>query len=93
MPWFYLSFADGDRPKGQQWLGACHVEADNFVAAVTRSWEARCNPGGEVRGLELPVGVAPPEAFCDRLMSRADLEEFDRAIGGRGAVAKWPDPD
>lgn len=53
MAWFYLSFSDPDRPKGQQFLGATIIEADNCVFATSKAWKLGLNPGGQVAFVEL----------------------------------------
>jgi hypothetical protein len=57
LAWWYMSFADSSRPKGQQWLGACIVEGYGLATATRRSWELGVNPGGGVL-----AGPIPPEA-------------------------------
>ena len=86
MTWFYLSFADADRARGQQWLGACHVEAGDFSEAVAKAHLLGCNPGGDIRGIEVPQ---PPKTFRDRLLSLQDLRDLDRAVGGDGNAVSW----
>jgi len=53
MPFFWMSFCDPDKPKGSQFLGACIVEALNVRDAIQVSWECGCNPGGEVKVIEI----------------------------------------
>jgi len=81
--WYWLSFA-GDK----RWLGAAIVEAPDFITAVHRSHVLGCNPGGEVMGQPFPDGVAPPPEYANRLLTRAECEAFDRAMGGDGALEK-----
>jgi hypothetical protein len=50
-PWWWLSFADGEKPKGEQFLGGCLVQADDFLGAVAEATRIGINPGGECRGL------------------------------------------
>lgn len=64
--WFWLSFADPTRPAGEQFLGACIVEAPDPISAVQMSWALGCNPGGEVKFAVLPM--APPEDKRGRLL-------------------------
>ena len=52
---YYLSFADPNKPKGTQFLGACIVKTPNFMLAVQGAWNFKCNPGGECKGAELPA--------------------------------------
>lgn len=77
-PWWYLSFCDPDLPKGTQFLGGCYVQAASLADAITASWEAGCNPGGEVKAVDIPIEVwaefspVTPED-CYRLLTREEL--------------------
>lgn len=51
---YYLSFADHDCPKGEQFLGATIVEAASPKGAVEESHRRKLNPGGEVLIVPLP---------------------------------------
>lgn len=84
--WFWLSFADGKRPKGQQWLGASVVQGVDFPTAVVESHAQGCNPGGEVQGTEFRLGFEPPAEFTNRLLTMNEARAFDRAIGGDGTI-------
>ena len=83
---YYLSFVDKDRPVGQRFLGGCVVDVDRpaknghdkwAVAAVQKSWELECNPGGEV--MILNVTGSPHNHHFPRgiLLSRAEMEAID----------------
>lgn len=77
--WFYLSFADGDLPTGQQFLGGAYIQGINQGAAVSRAHKLGINPGGEVQ----IVGPLTPNAMAEnvpaedreRLLTREELEE------------------
>ena len=73
MKWFWLSFADADR-----FLGAVLVPAHSFVEAIKVSWILGLNPGGDVLPVEAPDGFQPRAGWAERLLSRADCEEFER---------------
>nr|ABU51093.1 BpiB02 [uncultured organism Bio4] len=73
---FYMSFADGSKPKGQQFLGGLFIQAKSFTGAIRASHQQGLNPGGEVQAA---VVQRPVESkWIGRLMSRAELEEMDR---------------
>lgn len=75
--WYYLSFADSERPKGTQFLGACIVgPAEDFIAAVKLAHALGCNPGGEVLGHEVPAETALRVPLGDRrrLLTREEIE-------------------
>lgn len=80
MTWWWLSFADGKRPRGDQFLGACLVQASDGIDAVRTTHRMGLNPGGEV--LFLPVESAKvdrvPERYRNRLLTRAECEQMDR---------------
>src|SRR5215470_16521351 len=81
--WLYLSFADGDLPKGQQFLGAVILRAINEPGLVAATARAKgLNPGGEMLMFEITdkaVEKLHPK-WTNRLLSKADLEEMDRAL-------------
>jgi hypothetical protein len=78
--WWWLSFCDPSLPEGDQFLGACIVQAKGFLLATMRARMLGCNPGGECQGVgpmeELPPALANA---TDRLLSRAECEELDAA--------------
>lgn len=74
LPWWWLSFADGEKPKGEQFLGACLVQGATLPDAIKEAWRLKINPGGEVMSGELggyPVDV--PEKWANRLLSHEDM--------------------
>jgi hypothetical protein len=71
---FYLSFADGNRPKGSQWLGGCYIRADSIDEAMVLSRALGINPGGEVRIYgPFPAVVLVPE-YENKLLDEAGIE-------------------
>lgn len=74
MSWHYLSFATDD-----EFLGGVLVDAPNMIAATATAHALGINPGGQVAGVVCPE--PPPEEWCNRLLTRDDLEAFDRAMG------------
>lgn len=77
--WWYLSFADPDRPTGQHFLGVALVRATCHADAVRMAWRNGCNPGGQVLGHPVPYESGdPPEAMRHRLVS--DSAELDRLM-------------
>jgi hypothetical protein len=75
MMW-WLSFADPDLPQGSQFLGVVIVRANDFKRAV--SWTNRhgVNPGGEIRGFQLPDDSPVPQSCIGRLLTRAECDRF-----------------
>lgn len=71
--WWWLSFADPDRPKGEQFLGVAIVRARGLGLAITRCHQLKINPGGQVQGYEIPPDVKIVEGTADRLLSRKEL--------------------
>lgn len=81
--WWWLSFCDGDRPAGSQFLGACLVKASGFFGATMVARSLGCNPGGECQGLgPIPLSVGVKGGWAERLLTRAECEEFDRVHAG-----------
>lgn len=69
---WWISFCDGSKPKGTQFLGVVIVRAKGFAGAIKRAWDIGINPGGEAQGYETdPSGIAPEH--MDRLLSKSDL--------------------
>lgn len=86
----WLSFCDGDRPAGDQFLGACIVRIHatdeprhDTREAIQAAWRLGCNPGGECRligGWDFPDTSIIPEEWIGRLLTREKCEEFDRLM-------------
>lgn len=86
MFWF-LSFADGRRPKGTQFLGGAIVEAQDFMAAIKKTHALGINPGGEVQGTGPSitvdsVGEELNKKYSNRLLTREECVEWDEAADG-----------
>lgn len=54
LSYWWLSFADSERPEGSQFLGVCIVQAKGITSAIRLTHTLGINPGGEVAGFELP---------------------------------------
>jgi hypothetical protein len=68
--WWWLSFADESG-----FLGAVLTRAHGFVTAVTKTHMLGVNPGGEVRGMEIPDEVIDSslynhKQYADQLLSK-----------------------
>lgn len=74
MTWFWFSFADPAKPKGEQFLGGCWAEGDHPMAALRETHRRGINPGGEVQISELDSRQAPPEQERWKLLQRDDIE-------------------
>jgi hypothetical protein len=81
MTWWWLSFADGDLPKGQQFLGVAIVEAMGFFTATMVARAHGINPGGECQGFQFPPGRVPPDRYQNRLLTRPEAEALDNELG------------
>lgn len=73
--WWWLSFADGNLPEGEQFLGVAIVPGGGIMEAVLNAKFLGCNPGGEVMGIQIPDEHVPHERYRHRLLSKQDLEE------------------
>lgn len=83
---WWLSFADPDRPKGQQFLGLCIVEAVDEITAAKVAHALGINPGGEVKFMDLvPEKVArlsfDLSAYYDRFIPRDEALVLTDRIG------------
>lgn len=76
MALMWCSFADGNLPKGRQFLGVAVVEADNITIALTRINFLGINPGGEVVFAPIPPELAPSDEWVNRLLSRKEAEQL-----------------
>lgn len=77
---WWLSFADPDRPKGEQFLGVAIVRASGMGPAVTTAHVLKINPGGEVQGVEIPKTLAPPDEWIGRLLSREEIVDLEKIM-------------
>lgn len=53
-PWFWMSFADPNAPKGSQFLGAVLLQATVGGDPISTSFFLGLNPGGEIMFGEVP---------------------------------------
>jgi|HubBroStandDraft_4_1064222.scaffolds.fasta_scaffold116597_4 hypothetical protein len=75
---FWLSFCDPDKPKGSQFLGANIIEASDAIMAHFGSGIYGCNPGGEVKIIEIPQtanDMFDHVKDTNRLLSAKEIEE------------------
>lgn len=77
--WYYLSFADQDKPEGEKWSGCCCVEAEDHIDAVREARRQGCNPGGEVLMQPVPDSEVVPEAIRNKLIT--DLKFLELIFG------------
>jgi hypothetical protein len=68
--WFYLSFAE------ETFKGACIVKAATFLEAVREAHRLKINPGGQVRGHQIPEDAVYDPKYRNRLLSKEDLQEM-----------------
>jgi hypothetical protein len=79
MSWWWLSFCDGNKPAGSQFLGVAVVQiADGgMIGAVRRAHQLGINPGGEVMGFEVRAGIDPPVELREKLVAdKAVIQEL-----------------
>lgn len=85
--WWWLSFADPSLPTGSQFLGACIVRGSNIVMAALEAHRLKISPGGQVLGISFAEhGKTPAAGYTNRLLTRAECEEFDRVMAQREAI-------
>lgn len=73
MTYYWLSFVDDARPKGQRFLGGCLVEATSGSKAVMEAWKQKCNPGGEVAIVKITSKANVAKFQLNHLYSRAEM--------------------
>ncbi len=69
LSWFWLSFADAGKPRGEQFLGVVILQARDSRHAHMESHRLGLNPGGEV--LIYPT-TEPHEQYRNRVLSRIE---------------------
>ena len=79
MTWWWLSFADGHRPRGKQFLGVVMVSGETIGDAIQEAWRRNINPGGEVQGICLDE-VEAPAAWRNRLLTKKQTKEADHSL-------------
>lgn len=77
MQWFYLSFVDATRPKGQRFNGCCILQAETALDALPQAWKHKINPGGEA--MIVPMIGEPPAEKTYKLFRTRD--EARAALG------------
>ena len=79
-PWWWLSFVDDRRPKGQKSLGISIVQGSTLEDAVRVAHRLGCNPGGEVAGKVLPAHLLPFMEHRNRLHPPEDARDLANLI-------------
>lgn len=70
--WWWMSFADGAKPAGEQFLGVCIVYGPDFEGAHSATWFYDLNPGGELLGQPIPKGLKIGLNLIYRCLSYAE---------------------
>jgi hypothetical protein len=83
--WWWLSFADPDRPEGERFLGVAIVEGDDAMDAMQTAWNLGCNPGGEILATQYRAKDSLSDDWINLLLSEDDLRKA-RLIGTREPV-------
>jgi len=87
--WWWLSFADDD--KGG-FLGAVTVRATCFLDAINVAHLLGINPGGQVRGQDIPDDMTVPEWARNKLLTKEECakvdEDFAAQMIARGVTAE-----
>ena len=73
--WWWLSFADPERPEGTQFLGVAIVQAPGIVSAAAVAHRLNINPGGEVAGIPIPAEQVPADQYRNRLLTKQEIQE------------------
>lgn len=84
MSLWWLSFADAERPAGEQLLGVAIVEAADMTTAIRAAWSIGCNPGGSVEGIWVDPEQAARLSFqlpTGTLLGPAEARELADRVG------------
>lgn len=73
LQWWWLSFADPLKPRGQQFLGVAIVPGADFMHAVEGARMLGLNPGGEVIGYP---ALEPPEEAKYHLLTEEEIKRL-----------------
>lgn len=73
---WWMSFCDPQKPKGKQFLGAAIVPGDDEFDMMTNSHRIGCNPGGEVKFVEIRHDLHIKQEDIGRLMNREQVESW-----------------
>lgn len=79
-PQWWLSFADGNLPEGQQFLGVAIVRGSNIAEAAIAAHARGINPGGEVLGFGVPEEIDIPDKWTNCLLDRETAEALDAEL-------------
>lgn len=82
---WWLSFCDPELPAGRQFLGACIVPGGHVADAAREARARGCNPGGEVKGHEIPEDSAKliDDGWKGKLLTRTQCQELNEAVAAR----------
>ena len=91
MTLYWLSFADTDKPKGEQWLGGCMIEVegsgkDGLHKAIVRAHNLGINPGGQIKSVEIPAPhdhIAKDAAIADGSFEQLVGRDWQKEQGER----------
>lgn len=91
-PWWWLSHADPNKPKGEHFQGACIVRGAHLEGAIAGAKLLGISPPGcEVLGLRIPDALLPPAEERERLLNREEaafvtavIEQGSRSMGVSG---------
>ena len=72
----WMSFADPDKPKGEQFLGVIVTRCLGPTDAMAKTHRLGINPGGEIQFSRVDPDDIAPEHF-DVLLSEEDLRKAD----------------
>lgn len=91
--WFWISFSDPTKPRGFLGVAIVNVPGSgrregDVDYAIEKTIALGINPGGMALVIELAEDEVPPIIFCNRLLTREELEAND--IGESALNQKAP---
>lgn len=80
--WWWLSFADSDKPKGSQFLGVVIVQGTSIESAAMEAHAVNANPGGQVLGVPIPESILDsiPVPDRNRLLTKDEAKWLDKTM-------------
>lgn len=89
---YWLSFCDGDLPKGSQFLGVVIAPGNDLKEALRWCWRHEVNPGGEVGAVEISDDAPVPPEFRGILLQKDKIAELE-AIMAKAARSPHQETD
>jgi hypothetical protein len=81
--YWWLSFADLNKPEGEQFLGATILRGNSLVEVTKEAWRREINPGGEIKG-----SMISPKDFLEIIEKYPEIDEYRGRLVGKEELIK-----